>query len=154
VAQAATAIQDHEDQKQRAPSEPKEGVKWGALVGAGDAMEILEIRLSNFEHRARRPDFPPPAATISRRRLWRRTDIKRYASGVRKGWITKTRNELQGHILDVVQICQRLGLTIGQFDRRWEAQDWSTIPPPDGRASNSLWWRRDRVEKWEQKRRE
>lgn len=138
-----------EARRQSAPQEPKPGVNWGDLVGRAETLEILDLSKGNFEHRARRPDFPLPAAMIKRWRLWRRADIKSYAAGKRADWITEAENELQGHILDLPQLCQRLDLTGSQFRRRFEAQDWSAIPPPDGRVSTSFWWRRDRVEAWE-----
>jgi predicted DNA-binding transcriptional regulator AlpA len=56
------------------------GMERSELVGFGEVIDLLGVPHSTAARYMKRPDFPPPFQRLSSGRVWRRTDVERWAS--------------------------------------------------------------------------
>jgi hypothetical protein len=145
-------LADLQARRRKDPQLPP-GVTWGPLINKVEVADVLGIDARTVEYHAARSDFPPTAARLSRRRLWRRCDVEAYAEERRDRYLTQAEGELQAEIIGTGDMCPRLD-TCPQVLTRWVSSGrWDRVPPPEGRlGGGDLFWRRSKVRDWEAQR--
>jgi hypothetical protein len=126
------------------------GVEWSPLVDRAEAARVLRVAPRTMEYHTAGEAFPPAAARLSGRRLWRRVDVERYASAQDGPYVTKRMYELQPELLNRADLSARLALGAQVLVRLIRARRWDRVPEPEGRAAGGIfYWRTSAVERWE-----
>ena len=152
IAKGETTLEAARQEQQPASAHDPSAPVSDLPTSFSDASDVVDIRrlalilgkgVNDSAKLTRQRGFPPAAAIISGRRLWRRADVDAYRDGERA--FTAQEGFLQSQFLSKHQLAARLGLTSGQLRSALRRGDRKLVPAPR-RVGGTFYWLRSEVE--------
>jgi hypothetical protein len=119
---------------------------WGDLVGLTVVARLLDTGCPRALVITRRGDFPTPAATINRRRVFHRAQVEAYRD--RQPIPDAPELDLEARVMVNREVAALIRLSDGSIRRYLWLGRFDLVPEPAGRVSGAWWWLRDQVDEW------